>query len=371
MANQSKDLLLDDGTCLQYLSKDYSHYLNKTTLLYGMTDSGKSTIISEIMYLCKSYISSIFVICKSTVTTSSSDYYNIIPTYCIKSSVTKEWLEKLMEIQKGRTALFKTANDINTLKKVYNRIRSSTAESLENSINAEAIRHINNVNSNPKMDFAQKRETIKTIDNIRYEKLTALYKKNIRKNKNSMESQGFIADLSADEICCINYLDFNPNMMIIYDDCAASFRRWVKDSEIIKEMFYACRHYYITQIISTQDDKEIDSELRKNAKVSIFTTAQASSANFTRGANFYPKTTKVRAEICCKRVFNNTGTSRNYKKLIYKQGDNSDPFYYTIAELYTPFRMGGNALWELDEKLNNLNDTSAMSNAFFNAHFNK
>ena len=363
-----KDLLLSDGSFLRYLKKDYKFYLNQTTLLFGQTASGKSTIINDIMYMCKDYIPNIFVICLSVVTVSSSDYYNKIPTNCIKSTVTKEWLEDLMRIQKGRASIYKTASDRATQKRVFDKIATSNEFALENDILNKSNSFINIINNNSKLDFAQKKEQISEIEDIRNKHLKELYKTHIRKNKIRLETRN---DLTKEEICCVKNLDFNPNLMLILDDCASSFKKWVKESTIIKEMFYMGRHSFITLIISSQDDKEIESELRKNAIITIFTTSQAANANFCRASNSYSKLIKQRADLCTNRVFNNQ-SNRNHKKLVYHSKSHQDNFYYTIADLYPQFRMGCNSIWELDKGISELNkESNADESHFFTQYYDK
>jgi hypothetical protein len=363
-----KDLILDDGTTLKFLKKDPKFFLNQTTLLFGQTASGKSCLIDEIMYLCKDYIPNIFVICLSVVTISSSAYYNKIPTNCIKSTVNKEWLEDLMRIQKGRAAIYKTANDPSTLKLVFDKVKSSNEIALENDILNKSASFINTINTSAKLDFAQKKEKTTEVEDIRDRHLKELYKTYIRKHKISLENK---SNLSKEEICCVKNIDFNPNLMLILDDCASSFKKWVKESTIIKEMFYMGRHSFITLIISSQDDKEIDPELRKNAIITIFTTSQAANTNFDRASNSYSKYIKKRSEACTNRVFNNQNT-KNFKKLIYHSKSFQDHFYYTIADLYPPFKMGCNSIWELDKGISELNkDSNDDENQFFSQYYNK
>ena len=365
-----KNLISEDGTVLKWLKKDYNLYLNKTTLIYGRTQSGKSTIIDEIMYLCKDYIPAVFIICQSSVTVSSSPYHNKIPNNCIKNGVSKEWLESFIERQKGRAALYKTANEIKVLKGLFDKIKQALAISNEireeEEIVSKSQDYINKINMNNKLDFVKKREHIANVQELKNQYLKDLYRKTIRENKNFLERK---PGLSKDEECCINYLDFNPNILLVFDDCASAFKKWVKESKSVSEMFYNGRHYFITQIISSQDDTEINAELRKNALVSIFTTSQAATANFNRSSNAYSKAERKEADTCIKIVFDSGANTvaRNFKKLVYIQND-PNPFFYTIADLYDTFRLGCDSLWELDDKIKaKLGDSgNGTNNAFFN-----
>lgn len=359
----NRDLILEDGSSIKWFKKAHNNFLNKTTIIYGRTQSGKSTIIDDIMYLLKNYIAVPFVICQSSITVSSSPYFNKIPNHCIKSNVTKEWLENFINTQKGRAALYKTANDIKTIKMVFDRIKNNHSNELESKIRTNASDYIQNIQTNNRLDFAQKKEQVTAIQSIQNTHLISLYKTNIRKHKVMLER---IKNLTPDEICCINYIDFNPNALIIFDDCASKFKAWVKESTSIKEMFYNGRHYYITQIITAQDDKEIDSELRKNALVSMFTTQQAATANFERKSNSYSKTEIKRAELCARRIFNsNDGSIKNYKKMVYLQNGDIDPLSYIIADIYDDFKIGCESLWLLDQKIQQSTQSSNNNNTFF------
>jgi hypothetical protein len=360
----NKRLALEDGTYINWFAKEPTRYFNRTTLLFGRTDSGKTTIIDEIMKMVEKQIAVVFVICQSSVTVESSDYYGKVPSFAIKNNVSTEWLEEFMDRQKGIATLYRVANNIKTLQDVFNYIKTTESSDLENICIRKAQKYIDSINQNNSLDFAQKKGKITSINTTKEKYLKNLYKKYIRENKVYLERK---PGLSQNEKCCINYLDLNPNAMIIYDDCASLFKKWCRDSPTIKEVFYNGRHSYITQVISTQDDKEIDSALRKNALVSIFTTSQAATSNFGRASNGYTKAEKKRAEICSKRIFSEADSkgAKNYKKLVYSQKD-SDPFMYMIADLYDNIKVGCDAVWDMDKKITEATANSNSNNSFFN-----
>jgi energy-coupling factor transporter ATP-binding protein EcfA2 len=366
----NKDLTLGDGSKLKWLEKSSSQFLNKTTILYGMTASGKSTIIAEILHLIQNYISGGYVICQSVLTVESSDFYGIFPNHCIKSSITPEWVLKFLDIQKGRASIYKTANDINNLKLVFDRIKDSKSDSFETNIIHKANDFINNITNNISIEFADKMQKCDTVKQELESNLIKLYKFHIRKYKIKLEK---MSNLTSGESCCINYLDFNPNVLIVWDDCASMFKEWAKKCPPITEIFYNGRHYYITQIISTQNDTEIDAKLRKNTRVSIFTEMQSASSNFERKSNNFPKQIVKRSSYCIDSVFSSNMNSKekNYKKLVYIQGDSFDPFRYTIADKYDNVKIGCDALWELDKKMNEIDKTDESDNMFFNKYYDQ
>jgi hypothetical protein len=356
MNNTDKDLYLEDGDKLKWFPKDKNYFLNCTTICYGRTRSGKSTIIKEILNLCKDDISLVFIISKSSI--SNSDYDGIVPKSCIKNDVTKEWLIKFLENQSGRVTINKTANELKNLKNIFEKIGEFTNNKkvynqyllMEQEIKDKTTYYTEKIEHSNKLDYAEKKQNIKEVQNIEIKQLKKLYKETIRIFK--IELENIKNSLRQEEKICIDYLDFVPNALLVFDDCASEFKKWVKESSVIKELFYAGRWYNVTLIISAQDDKEIESELRKNSIVNIFTTQQAASSNFQRGANNFPKHIKSKAEKCIKRVFDpDKSNKKNHKKLVYLQ-TSADPFFYTIADLYFEgdFRIGCPGLWELDRK---------------------
>lgn len=353
----NKDLYLEDGSTIKWFPKSKEYYLNKATIVYGRTQSGKSTIVKEIMYLCKDDISLPFVVSQSSI--SNSDFDNILPKNCIKREISKEWLEEFLLNQKGRTTLYKTANDMKILKQLFNKVRDTKHVSLETKILNTARRYIHNIETSTKLEYAVKKQQITEINIIQAKQLTKLYKDTIRSYKFDLDN--IAINLSREELSCLNYLDFIPHALLIFDDCASIFKKWVKETTVLKEIFYNGRHYNITIIVTAQDDKEIDSELRKNAIVNVFTTHQAATANFDRTSNNYPKHEKKRAGICIKKIFDsgahNSIMTKNHKKLIYLQNNPGDPFLYTIADIYEDFKLGCKGVWELDKKIEETKQT--------------
>jgi hypothetical protein len=357
-----KSLFLSDRTKLKWMPKSYKHYLNKTTIVYGRTGSGKSVIIEEIMKMCQAFVPSIFVVAPTN--SSNNAYTNKVPVQFIKKELDVDFLEKLLERQKNSANAYNNANNLEILKSLFNRISDDISQSLEASIvqkARDAVLYIDTAD----LAFASKKNQKVQINEERDNMLRKLYKTTIRFNKVELEQR---KDLDKLEYGAIEFLDFNPNVILILDDCASKFKKMYKKSSAIKEIFYEGRHYFFTTIISSQDDKEIDSELRKNTSVSIFTTAQSATSNFERASNGYPKHERVRAKICTEGVFKqDENDSKHFQKLVYLQGA-GDPFKYTIADIYDDFRMGSNPMWCLSDKILERRTKRVSDNPMFTNH---
>lgn len=357
-----RSLFLSDRTKLRWLTKSHTDYLNKTTIIYGRTNSGKSTIIEEIMFLCKDFIPTVFVVAPTN--SSNNAYTDKIPSQFILKELDVDWLDKFLTRQKNSAGAYINANKIDILKDLFNRISDDTATALEISIAKKAHNSMLMIDESS-MEFIEKKKQKAQILVDRDEMLRKLYKTSIRHNKVALEQK---SDLRKSEKAALSFLDFNPNVLLILDDCASKFKKMYKKSSAIKEIFYEGRHYFITLIISSQDDKEIDSELRKNTTISIFTTAQSATSNFERSSNGYPKHEKLRAKLCTETVFKQDDNDiRHYQKLVYIQNQ-SDPFRYTIADVRDDFRMGSKPMWEYSDKIKSKQDSLNKDNPLFDKY---
>lgn len=360
--SDDKSLFLADRSKLRWFPKNYKFYLNKTTIIYGRTNSGKSTIIEEIMHLCKDYVPTIFVIAPTN--SSNNAYTNKIPPQFIFKDLDIEWLDKLLTRQKNSAGAYINANKLEMLKCLFDKVSDSTSQALELSIVKKADSSILYIEES-NMEFSSKKCQKAQILEDRDIMLKKLYKTTIRFNKVKLEHS---TSLNKSEQAALSFLDFNPNIMLILDDCASKFKKLYKKSSAIKEIFYEGRHYFFTTLISSQDDKEIDSELRKNTTISIFTTAQSATSNFERASNGYPKHEKTRSKYCIDAVFKQDENDvKHHRKLVYIQNE-ADPFRYTISDLYDEFRMGSLPMWEYAERIGKKNDTLNKNNKLLESY---
>jgi hypothetical protein len=357
-----RSLMLRDGTKLKWLPKSYKDFLNRTTVVYGRTNSGKSVIIEEIMYLCKDCIPTVFVISPSN--SSNNAYTDKIPSQFIRKELCVDWLERLLKRQKNSSGVYINANKLEVLKKLFNRVSDDTTQIIEKSIIRKAHLSIVSIEDSA-MAFIQKKKQKVQILSDRDSMLKKLYKTSIRYHKVYLEMR---KDLDKSERGALIFLDFNPNVMLILDDCASKFKKMCKKSSAMKEIFYEGRHYFFTTIISSQDDKEIDSELRKNTTMSIFTTAQSATSNFDRASNGYPKHEKLRAKACIEMVFKQDDNDiKHYQKLTYIQNE-PDPFRFTIADIRDDFRMGSKPMWDYSDRIKEKKNALNRDNALFDKY---
>jgi hypothetical protein len=109
-------------------------------------------------------------------------------------------------------------------------------------------------------------------------------------------------------------------------------------------------------MISFQDDKLLESSLRKNAFINIFTTQVTCNSFFERTANNFTKAEKTKMAKLSHFIFNDEKLkNKNYKKLVYIK-DRNPTTYYIIANYYDDFQFGSKHLYELCNKVKKIED---------------
>lgn len=359
-------LELSDGTKLEWLDKSAKIFINKMTIIYGPSGSGKTTVLNEIMYVLKPYMPSVWVI--SPTNFANKMFVGRIPSHCIKSGIdeaqTIHFLEKLIEHQRNISNIYEMANDITILRSIFGKIFDTRARALANQITIDAENSIRSTHNMPNLNIAERKTKIVAITKTRDTLLRKIFKISIVKHKETLSS----AQLTKQEKIALKFIKINPRCLLILDDCASRIKGWVKKSNTIKQIFYEFRNYHGTTCITAQNDKEIDSEYRKNAMVNIFTDDQSAVSNFTRASNSYGKATKTKALACIDAVFSQKpGKPKHFQKLVYFN-NNPNPFRFIQADLYPDFRMGSNASWEFSKKISERDEEKQESNPYFDKY---
>lgn len=343
--NDHKEYIRYDGDKkIYFLEKHYDVYKDKIILLYGKTNSGKSTILLEILFLLKDIISIPIVF--SPTNHADKEFDDIIPDDFIYRDVNIEKLEEIWAKQEERTILYDIANDITVLKSLFDKLANDHEKHQIKRIVNRTNDALKDLDENRHIDRGIKKSEKRDIEKRRNKVLKKLFKYQIRRNKNRLLEM----ELDKDEKIAVEYVDFNPRIVIIFDDCMSTARKWDKE-EIVKKLFYEGRKYYITQIYTLQDDHGIPPDLRKNAMYSIFTSSNVANKFFETSSNGICRDEKKEAKKIIPIIFNDkSGHPPLYQKLVYNDSS-SERFMYTIADINDDFRVGSSYIWKYTEKL--------------------
>ena len=347
-------LITDDGIEIPMFEKKYKSFLNKSIILYGSSGSGKSMIMRDILYILKDHIPNVVVIAPTNNLNHSYD--GIIPSQLIFAEVTEDLIKNIFKRQKGVVNIYNMINNISKLEQIYIKIAKNDDNIIKSKIERGYYTIKNKYDQNNNIHISEKKIKLQELDSLHKDKMKEFYKKVINKYRNLINTNDNYKRIFDDiELKIINFININPSMLLIIDDAAVSANIWCKYQEV-KELFMNGRHWKMTFMISFQDDKLLDSSLRKNAFINIFTAETICNAYFNRSANnFTPQEKKKMAKLA-NFVFNDPKLKdKNYKKMIHIK-DKIPNIYYTIADYVDDFKFGSLHLHQLCNKVKKDNE---------------
>lgn len=349
------------GKLLPEVLKNPDNFINKMTLLYGASDSGKSTILWAIMWILQYIIPHVYCISPTNAANKAFDGRIAAKMICpgTDEKTTISFLERVVTRQRDITEIYERVNNKNVLASIFKRCAGSKLKSsvkaLENNL-GNILRIIRNMD----IDFDEKEKISTEARETTNKKIIDIYKKRISKKQKTLTLLGGFDEYQS---FCIKFINTNPHCLLIFDDCASRFKTWVKKSTIIKQIFYEFRQYNGATIVCTQSDKDIDSEFRGNAMLSIFTTDQSAMANFSRKSNHYPKATTELAFDFIQGLYPlGKDGKKHHRKLVYAKGA-TNPFSFIKADKYPKFRMGAKVHWKYVDEIQERTPEAADSNA--------
>ena len=358
---------LDDGSLLSEFDKSVDNIINRTIVLFGKRNSGKTVMLLDLAAICSEKIPSVFVICPTSG--SSGTFKDKLPGRCIKTTITKNWLVSLFNAQKSRTEFYKKVNDPDVLKSLLQKINDPGAMRTLGELESKYHTYSRRIHDNKRLSRTARDKMLQDIKNNKEACIKEFYKIVLDKNAGKVRELSGMGRLSKIENATFVHRNLNINLLLIFDDCAAEFKKWCKESEIIKRMFYEGRWYKMTIIMTAQSDKELHTEYRTNTDIGIYT--HDGSANITFGnrtSDGISKHVKTRAAHCIKAIFSSGIDSREHMKLIYSRMG-GEPFFHMTAELHGEFRLGGSPLWNLSDSIEKRIPTNTESDGFFEKYF--
>jgi hypothetical protein len=370
------ELKLPDGSAVPKLVMSAAPFLNRMSVLYGPSGSGKTVFMKMILKALKGLVDEIYLV--SPTEAANCSFKGTIPPSCIHSDIymapppgVKEkpiegkirFLETIWSRQEMRCKTAKKACDLRALAALFARCSKDARARGDEVVRAIQRRHKEAL-ERLRLTCAAGEYEIKATaaKDVCDEALVAVYKCFIRKEYGALTEQR--ARLSEDELWCLKFVNFNPGIVLVFDDCAAEFKAICK-TDIVRKMFYQARHYKITIIISAQDETDIDANLRKNVFSAAYMAPNVAGANFERKTNGYDKATMARARLIINAVFKTKD-----QRLIYIRDDPTQQcFYYFNLQFLGPQMFPSPAVVEFCEAVTADGNAVDEKNPFF-AHYN-
>lgn len=347
---------------MQNLELDYKKFLDRTTILYGESGAGKTTIIKDILNTLKPHIEQILVV--NPIEGQNHAYEGIAPSVVIHEDLTPELLRSLWKRQLEHVEIYDRANDEKVIQSLFTKIPNTQQERqiLDEMKRSFEAKKAEILRTEPEVAMAN----IKVQDmETDYKYLTSMtYKGVIEKNKELLQQM----HLTEEEQFTLNNIRFNPRMVIILDDCTEKVAK-LKNNEILQGIFFKGRHLKVTVIYASHMIKSISPELRRNAYVSIYMDRSIAQLFFKGESVGYKHDKELMAEVdaAIKAAFNH---EHKYQKLVWIRAENR--FYKYTAEIQKDFRFGSEYIWQFNEKAradrkNKNSNNSALLSGIFDA----
>lgn len=366
--HDEKTLYTPDGDVIPWFDKKLDNYVDRTTLILGGTSSGKTFLTTEILHTCKDYIPNIIVIAPEG---SQKFYRGKIPDKCIKEDLTKKMLINIWTRQQEASEIYNTANDAANLESLFKKTSDREGQIVIEAIIRGAQGRIKRIEAMHDIPYDQKKSAISKIKDRMVEEITRQYKIYIRKNKEKLKT--LFETLSLPEKITLEYLDFNPRLMLIIDDkteCLDKYFKYFKkgqEENIFEQIFFRGRHNFITLIIAAHSDEQFKPAFRQNARVIYYTTTKALISSMAKPGSGYSSSDKKTAQRIANYILGDAeqldSRSMNFKKLCYVQGEKYN-WQYTVADKYPDFTLGCRALYDMTklfpDKKHNLQNNSML-----------
>ena len=211
---------------------DESNYLflNRLTILYGESGTGKTMLISHILHSLREKIP-IAIVANPTNKLNKS-YDNIFPSQAIHDDMTKDLLIRIFKRQTQALAMHNLIKNISILEPIFKKIASPN----EHQKIQKLIHMIQQTTRKIDEEYNEidAEHMIAKVQEIHNDKLVQIMKKAIYRSQQSLLNEHVLTE---EQQMIVKNINFNPNILLLLDDCASSVKEW-KDLTEMKQLFF-------------------------------------------------------------------------------------------------------------------------------------
>ncbi|MCK4967715.1 MAG: hypothetical protein KAS12_01555 [Candidatus Aenigmarchaeota archaeon] len=327
---------------MEKLDLSNQYFLNKSTILYGASNTGKSTLTHNILASIAKNIAIPLAIAPSEE--SNGVYEGIIPPQLIYKKINMDLMKMIWDRQESAARIYKNSRNLVAMRGIYLKVLNKEPTDVQK-IYDILKRHTVSIEANGALSKEEKMTSKKLMleksDNLAID----VYRVGIIKNYQQFLEYQRVNKTSSTENLIIEYVNFNPNLLIMFDDATVLLKAFLT-TDLGKEYFFRGRHVYITIIIAVHDDACVERDIRKNAHLSVFTNTQSMGTFFDRTTNNFDKGTKLMAKKIMAQAFGNS----KFRKVIYERDTNKFLFH----DLYlrsSPQPVGNKNAWKFCQKI--------------------
>jgi hypothetical protein len=341
------------------LEQNVKNFLDKTTLIYGESGTGKTFFVRDILYQISKHVVAFLLIAPRS--TYERSYKGIIPEKCWKENMTRQTFDMIWQRQCNVTEIYNLTLDMSILQSLFLRCASRQAVTYVRLIINAAKTIISQINNAKDISLEERRKQINALKEQQLTELQTIYRRTIYENKKRLLAM----NLSDTEMVVAEYMGINPRLLILVDDCTELLESWnkfysKKEQNIFLSIMFKGRHNYITDVICIHDDSHVKPGQRRNAHTSIFTSKTALLATINKSTNGFSVRDRKELTEIGDRIFDDEKSKvKLYMKLCIIS-DDVCRYKYAIAEkrdkinLIKPFLT--KLLNSLPQKIRDIND---------------
>jgi hypothetical protein len=374
------DIPTESGRVIPSLRLTKRTIINRTFALYGPSNSGKTVITKHLLDQLRGEVDQIIVV--SPTEPVNQSYANYVPQPLIHygfsapdpknprkrltgSKGAEAFLQQIWDRQEMLGGIYARANKPDILRSLFDRVSPELQSEARPALDKiQQVRRKGEALLKKKYNArpGEFKTKLKELCDSLVKKTGVVYKHFIRADFARLWARR--QKLPEAEQWALNYLELNPGMVLILDDCAADIKPLFKKPEM-RRYFYQNRHFNLTVIMCFQDDTDLDTNLRKNAFVSIFCSDVVCRSFFTRTSNMFNKETKKEVEEMIPLVYADSG-EHEFRKIAYRRDDPTGRNYYHFTSPPCEERMFCSpAVLELCRELKSSESRLNEANPFF------
>lgn len=301
----------EEVIAVKSLTEKYcEHFKCCSIVLYGPTNSGKTTTLKHLMYLLRRFYPITMVYTPNHE--QKHDFKGIIPEPLIYTEISVELIVGIYNRQREITEKYVQSNALSKITELY--------ESVKRPENDKSVNLIKKHLSTDKQKQAD---------------VVLKFMKHVVKTNRKLLTK-------TDDLRLYKCAFTNPHLLVVFDDASVKIRNILKSSktgDTIDKFFFEGRHQHVTHIYAVHTTTVFPPQLRGNTNINIFCHRSCAYSWFENKSNA-DKYLRDIAKLIINIIF-----KVKYRILIYHSTRNE--FYYLNVKLNLPdYKMCSKETWE-------------------------